>query len=124
MKRYHVNKADRTNNTVFRVPNNDEGRKFLNDLRFYSAGGTRVRVHTRGPRVKHAMAKGLKPRAYDQDLPVAHATEFAVYIEKPQRDRLYAQREAEFRKLREGTFLQIIEAQKRELERLQGAQSA
>jgi hypothetical protein len=41
-----------------------------------------VRVRARGPRKVHAIADGLNPRAYDQDLPIRHAETVTIYIGK------------------------------------------
>ena len=40
------------------------------------------RKRARGPRKVHALADGLNPRAYDQHLPIRHATTVTIYIEK------------------------------------------
>lgn len=39
------------------------------------------RKRARGPRSEHAIADGLSPRAYDQHLPIRHATTVTIYIE-------------------------------------------
>lgn len=39
------------------------------------------RKRARGPRSEHAIADGLNPRAYDQHLPIRHATTVTIYIE-------------------------------------------
>ena len=65
-----------------RIPNNEEGqialgliKKGLNRDRY------KLRLRANGPRTKHAVANGLHPRAYDQDLPMEYAESIRVYIE-------------------------------------------
>jgi hypothetical protein len=41
-----------------------------------------ARVRGRGPRKAHAIADGLNPRAYDNDLPIRHAETVTIYIER------------------------------------------
>jgi hypothetical protein len=45
----------------------------------------RIRKRARGPRSEHAIADGLNPRAYDQDLPIRHATTVTIYIVEKRR---------------------------------------
>tara|TARA_R100001460_G_C3426868_1_gene161677 strand:- start:113 stop:412 length:300 start_codon:yes stop_codon:yes gene_type:complete len=40
----------------------------------------RVKLQGRGPRTIHAVADGLRPRAYDQSLPLRHAERVDVYV--------------------------------------------
>lgn len=79
-KRYKAKRSDKQTSTILRVPNDGIGRAFVEQLRFFSAGGTRIRLRGRGPRAKHA--KGAYRRAYDQSIPAELAEYFAVYIEK------------------------------------------
>ncbi len=65
-----------------RIPNNEEGqitlgliKKGLNRDRY------KLRLRANGPRTKHAVANGLHPRAYDQDLPMKYAEYIRIYIE-------------------------------------------
>jgi hypothetical protein len=91
--------TDKGISTILRVPNTDDGRQFLKQLRAYATAGTAIRSRGRGPRVKAAELAGKWKETYRQSLPHEHAEYFAVYIHKPelektqrqQADRLYRQ---------------------------------
>lgn len=75
--------------TMLRVPNDETGRAFLDQLRKYKIGGTRVWARGRGPRAQHSEAVYGKTangeprrRGFDQQLPQEYATHLAVYIWK------------------------------------------
>src|SRR4051812_20287337 len=78
-KRFMNKPSDRGTSTMLRVPNDEEGRGFLQRLRFYSAHGTRITAVGRGPR-RH------EGRRYSQKLPQRFATSLAVYIQKVGQD--------------------------------------
>jgi len=65
-----------------RIPNNEEGQKAINIIRKgLNRDRYKLRLRANGPRVKYAVADGLHPRAYDQDLPMEYAESIRVYIE-------------------------------------------
>jgi hypothetical protein len=66
----------------FRVPNDADGQRFLQDLKKYAIAGTRILVRGRGPRAAKARANGQWPGRWRQELPHAFAEYFAVYISK------------------------------------------
>ncbi|MGH3428231.1 MAG: hypothetical protein ACRDQZ_11815 [Mycobacteriales bacterium] len=83
MKKFQYKKSDSKTVTMLKVPNTEEGRAFLESLKFYSTVGTRIAARPRGPRAKHATAAGKRPRSFDQDLPRKLAESFGMYIWKP-----------------------------------------
>ena len=59
---------------LFGIPNNDVGLAFIDQLRsFTNYARYRVKVRGNGPRASVAKAEGLRPRAHDQDIPLAKA---------------------------------------------------
>jgi hypothetical protein len=90
MKRYPKKRTDKATSTMLRVPNDLNGRLFVEQLRYYAAGGTRIRCVGRGPRKEAAAARaraaGGNPRgwhnSFRQKLPLEFAEYMAVYIEK------------------------------------------
>jgi hypothetical protein len=79
------------------VPNDDKGREFVAMLRKYMnrerCSGMRIRGN--GPRAAVAKALGYNPRAFDQDLPMEHATTFRVYLDVESMQNYYARKETE-----------------------------
>lgn len=61
--------------TLLKVPNTEEGRAFLKQLRSYAVPGTRVWARGRGPRKKHGYHGNFIPKTF--------AEWFGIYISKP-----------------------------------------
>lgn len=68
--------------TVFKVPNTEEGRAFIRALRKYKTAGTRIRARGRGPRARPARATDSSVSQFRQDLPTRYAEYFGVYIDR------------------------------------------
>jgi hypothetical protein len=88
-------KREAASSMMFRVPNDRKGQKFLAQMREYAVGGTRVWARGRGPRATHSRKDSaikyngrVSARMYDQDLPAALAERFAVYVSKPEVERV------------------------------------
>jgi len=83
------------------IPNNDEGRVFIARLRgFTNYARYHVKVRGNGPRAPVARAEGLRPTAYDQDIPLAKAATLRVYIEDKLEAEALSSRWGEIRSLR------------------------
>lgn len=68
--------------TIFRVPNTDEGQKFLKlASKYLNKEDYTMAKRGRNPnRAVHAVAQGKRRGAYRQDVPLKFSTTIAVYI--------------------------------------------
>lgn len=80
--------ADTPKFQLFGIPNDEAGIAFITTLRKHTNYARyRVKVRGNGPRASVAKAEGLRPRAHDQDIPLAKAATLRVYIEDKDPDQ-------------------------------------
>jgi len=90
----------------FKVPNDIEGRMFINLCRKYkNTGNYRIRLRGRHPKRKLVMALNNLKQNFTRDIPIKYAAEIAVYIDPLDRERyhtlgLTAKRMEEYLELR------------------------
>jgi hypothetical protein len=82
MQRYREGRRDLDIGTVLRVPNDEPGLSFIEQLRGYSVRGVKIRVRPRGPRARYAQQVQRSKRSLRQDCPREVAEYFAVYVDK------------------------------------------